>query len=443
MALIKCPECKNEISDKAENCPKCGYPILSEICSKEEIINFSPPLKNKNLNKNTNGSLKPWLWIILIIFLIIWLNTNPKITLWFGYGILIFCILYLFKKSREFSRKFLRLLKKNNSEFNNLWIFILYIFVGFVFVTISHGNLEEIKQEKLQLLQKEKQQREQKNLENIAKIKVDSIIIVADNYLKKGQITKAKQKIKEVDLIKNLSDKKSVEIFKKKISDFKFKNIENKIKKLLRKRKINETLKYINSSYKKIGKAYHSRLKKYETMLTNSTNNKASFKFFMNLPFKDFNIFIETEKLPKSAKTEFKVLNDLLRDYGIYNLSMIKEERNRIEKEKRELAEKKEQEEKDRKYAAALAKRLKERRKLIESSFSAWDGSHYGLENFIKKIMNDPDSYEHVLTTYQDKDTYLLVTTAFRGKNAFGGKVISTISAKVDFKGNVLEIVSQ
>ena len=27
MALINCPECNNEISDKAENCPKCGYKL--------------------------------------------------------------------------------------------------------------------------------------------------------------------------------------------------------------------------------------------------------------------------------------------------------------------------------------------------------------------------------------------------------------------------------
>jgi ribosomal protein L7/L12 len=27
MALIKCPECSNEISDKAIACPKCGYPL--------------------------------------------------------------------------------------------------------------------------------------------------------------------------------------------------------------------------------------------------------------------------------------------------------------------------------------------------------------------------------------------------------------------------------
>lgn len=30
MALIKCGECGKEVSDKANNCPNCGYPIVSE-----------------------------------------------------------------------------------------------------------------------------------------------------------------------------------------------------------------------------------------------------------------------------------------------------------------------------------------------------------------------------------------------------------------------------
>ena len=29
MALIKCPECGKEISDKASSCPSCGYPIYN------------------------------------------------------------------------------------------------------------------------------------------------------------------------------------------------------------------------------------------------------------------------------------------------------------------------------------------------------------------------------------------------------------------------------
>ncbi len=31
MALINCPECNKEISDKANSCPHCGYPIEAKI----------------------------------------------------------------------------------------------------------------------------------------------------------------------------------------------------------------------------------------------------------------------------------------------------------------------------------------------------------------------------------------------------------------------------
>lgn len=27
MALIRCPECNTEVSNKAENCPNCAFPI--------------------------------------------------------------------------------------------------------------------------------------------------------------------------------------------------------------------------------------------------------------------------------------------------------------------------------------------------------------------------------------------------------------------------------
>ncbi|NJB83636.1 hypothetical protein [Wenyingzhuangia aestuarii] len=79
----------------------------------------------------------------------------------------------------------------------------------------------------------------------------------------------------------------------------------------------------------------------------------------------------------------------------------------------------------------------------VESQFSSWDGSHRGLTALIKKSMNDPDSYEHIETRFRDDGDDIYVITKFRGSNAFGGKVINTVSARVDFSGNVTEIISQ
>jgi len=31
MAMIKCKECNEEISDKAEKCPKCGAPVVHKV----------------------------------------------------------------------------------------------------------------------------------------------------------------------------------------------------------------------------------------------------------------------------------------------------------------------------------------------------------------------------------------------------------------------------
>ncbi|MFZ3088021.1 MAG: zinc-ribbon domain-containing protein [Methylotenera sp.] len=79
----------------------------------------------------------------------------------------------------------------------------------------------------------------------------------------------------------------------------------------------------------------------------------------------------------------------------------------------------------------------------IEKHFSAWDGSHRGLTEVIKKSMNDPNSYEHEKTVFWDKGDHLIVKTTFRGKNAFGGVVKNWVMAKVDLNGNVVEIISQ
>ena len=46
-----------------------------------------------------------------------------------------------------------------------------------------------------------------------------------------------------------------------------------------------------------------------------------------------------------------------------------------------------------------------------------------------------------VETTFWDKGDHLIVVTKFRGKNAFGGVVLNSVTAKCDLDGNVLSIV--
>ena len=79
----------------------------------------------------------------------------------------------------------------------------------------------------------------------------------------------------------------------------------------------------------------------------------------------------------------------------------------------------------------------------IHAQFSSWNGSHPALTKLIKDNMNDPKSYDHIETRFIDKGDYIYVIAKFRGTNAFGGVVINTVTANVDFRGNVIKIVSQ
>lgn len=82
-------------------------------------------------------------------------------------------------------------------------------------------------------------------------------------------------------------------------------------------------------------------------------------------------------------------------------------------------------------------------KRLLNAGFSSWDGSHRALTQMIKSTMNDPKSYEHVETKINEIGDYFMVTTSFRGKNAFGGVVLNHVTAKIDSTGKVLDIESR
>ncbi len=69
-----------------------------------------------------------------------------------------------------------------------------------------------------------------------------------------------------------------------------------------------------------------------------------------------------------------------------------------------------------------------------ENCISSWDGSHYTLERYLLNRMNDPDSYEHVETSYSLYDDHAIVVMQFRGRNSFGGTVLNSVKAKTSLE---------
>lgn len=88
----------------------------------------------------------------------------------------------------------------------------------------------------------------------------------------------------------------------------------------------------------------------------------------------------------------------------------------------------------------AMAARLAERRTRLEKQFSPWDGSHPAVERRVKQAMNNPDSYDHVETSYVMLPEGMRVTMTFRGTNGFGGIVPNTVVATVSDSGDVVSM---
>jgi hypothetical protein len=180
-----------------------------------------------------------------------------------------------------------------------------------------------------------------------------------------------------------------------------------------------------------------NKAEKLETEITNSRSTDFAKEKLVELTDDEFKQ-LENGTLSKSILNQKTLNNELI--------TLMKSQAPERDKIIKEIAEKKEQE----RIAAELeAERIKEeelnknRKEIVEKQFSGWDGSHRGLTKFIKESMNDPDSYEHMETRFRDDKSSIFVITKFRGKNAFGGKIINTVSARVDFEGNVIEIISQ
>lgn len=80
----------------------------------------------------------------------------------------------------------------------------------------------------------------------------------------------------------------------------------------------------------------------------------------------------------------------------------------------------------------------------IDANFSPWDGSHRELVRQLKENLKDPDSFEHIETTYRVEGDSIWVFMNYRAKNSFGGMVVEGITAITDKNtGKVIEIMKQ
>ena len=79
----------------------------------------------------------------------------------------------------------------------------------------------------------------------------------------------------------------------------------------------------------------------------------------------------------------------------------------------------------------------------VQAQFSTWDGSHKALAKYIKDSLDDPASYEHIKTTFDDRFVNLVVTMTYRYRGRSGNMERGSIKAVVDLDGKILEVTSR
>ncbi len=77
MALVACPECNQQVSDKAAACPQCGHPIATaptrqtiHVAHKQEDA-FSKAFKEQQGKMAAEGMAQLWGCLILIIAVVV------------------------------------------------------------------------------------------------------------------------------------------------------------------------------------------------------------------------------------------------------------------------------------------------------------------------------------------------------------------------------------
>ena len=79
MALINCPECGREISDKAGSCPNCGSPLntienVTEESKKSDGVHYARPTGSLPKREGKKQKKKTWVWVVvgvIVLFVLV------------------------------------------------------------------------------------------------------------------------------------------------------------------------------------------------------------------------------------------------------------------------------------------------------------------------------------------------------------------------------------
>lgn len=497
MALVNCPECGNRVSDRAESCPECAYPLTGGAATQAHE-------GQNHTIEHVAKRRKQWP-VLLAVAALIATPFAPAFPLWSGIVLLVLCVTAFIPVIQGFSHRLLGL-SASEARRSGLRV-IMYGLIGLVLIYASRTGAEYREKKERTSAQKiaatvEKvvEQAERRRSTSKANAKVKALVAEAETAWRNGNSLWAKNKLgwaskvpgaSNLNLVHQLhvrmANAQVVSLVKEAEEAWRDGNkawMEKKLRSASKVAKASDfdpvrrlRIRMANAKVEALvvdavnaieasdidaakGKLQAALVvphadaladaNKLDQQIDNATDPSFIRTTLMEISDAAFRKLQKRGDMPKQLVSTYKVLDSravALAKAQLADIATAREQRRqqRLKRERAaaEAAQKAEEERTTRELVAAEAKREKERRERIEKGFSSWDGSHRGLTKHIKEIMNDPDSYDHVETEYWDKGDHLIVKATFRGKNAFGGVVKNWVMARVDLDGNVIAVISQ
>lgn len=401
MALVKCPECGNSVSDRAESCPTCAYPLAERATAQANvtpppIIHPISPLPvgvttQANVGKVQTGEQNAnrpkhrlWFALLAVVALIAALSV-PELFIGFGLILWMLCIMTFIPHIQDFSRRLLRL--NQGEKMGRVLRVTLYGFIGFILMIMGTGGVVGKAEQDRIAAEKSEQQR----LTNEANSQVAVVVKEAEAAWRDGNSALAEVKLELASKTPKASDFDPIRKLRARIANAKVKTLVADAINTLKSDDIDSAIKKVQAA---LAVPYANALtdaKKLDQQIGNATDPSRLRATLMELSDNSFKELQEGGEMPKQLTSGYEALDsstaDILARTQLDDIAAAREKQRQEQLERERVAAEAAKKAQARMFAAGKAKSkpraIKAAKAYLESQMEKDGGymSHYSMES--------------------------------------------------------------
>lgn len=374
MALIECPECGNGVSDLAESCPQCAYP-LAELAISQTPVGEVHTIESKP--SSTRQSHRMWV-VLLIIATMLISPYAPMLPMSFGILLLLLCVTTFIPVVQDYSFRLLRL-NKNKMLRSGLRV-TMYGSIGLVLILMSLPNFErkaqeiayKVAQEKV-VVKKSAEKNKKRKLTRKANSQVAASVKKAEEAWQNDNSVLAEQILELASKTTDASDMESIRELRTRMANAKVKTLIEDAKSEINNRYIGLAKDKVQAALTLPHADALADAHKLNEQISDATDSTRIRTILMYLSDDDFQKFQEGGDLPKRLVTGYEPLDNNALEMAKSQITVVadareKRKQEQLERERiaTEVARKAEEERKARQLAVAEEKRRADKQRQEE-----------------------------------------------------------------------------